>query len=638
MNAEGIAGALKFGTEQHRRIMEFLRARVKLWFDESSIRRAQIAKNEEQYQAYVKTSDLDRERKSRKETEGKQDYVTIEVPYGYATLMTAHTYFTSVFLARNPILQLQGRHGEGEMKTQAMEALLAYQLGVGQNIPALFIWLLDPGRAGFGVIGHYWDREVVRQKKLVEVQPTFLGMPLPMAKPRKEFQIQEVPGYVGHRLFNVRPQDFVFDPRVSLANFQRGEFAGRYVEVTWNEVIDRQKSGEYFNVDLLRKSKEIDDFTTERDLGSSNVSDLPKAVGMGYAVPAWTIKGYELCVRIVPRDWGLGSETSTEMWIFTFTKSWLLFGAKPAGLLHSRFPFDVIPCEPEVYNLFPSSLLERAKPFNDAISWLLNSHMYNVRATLNNNFIADPSRVVMKDVENRNPGKVIRLKPAAYGQDVRTLLAQLQTGDVTRSHIGDMQVFEQIVQRVLGVNDNVMGMVNSGGRKTATEVRSSTSFSVNRLKTACEWMSATGFSPLTQSLIQGTQDNYDTERMFRIVGDLGQMAPEFAVVTPDSIAGFFDFEPVDGTLPIDRFAQANLWQMLLGQARNFPQIMAQTDMVRLFGWVANLAGLKNFNKFRLQVSDPMALQAAAQAGNVVPLKGPSNIMEPRQIPGMGQTA
>ena len=218
------------------------------------------------------------------------------------------------------------------------------------------------------------------------------------------------------------------------------------------------------------------------------------------------------------------------------------------------------------------------------------------------------------------------------------MLSQLQVADITRSHLSDMQMFEQIVQRTLGVNDNVMGQVNTGGRKTATEVRSSTSFSVNRLKTTCEWFSAQGFTPFTQKLIQLTQQMYDQEQQYKIVGDIGALSPQFAMVTPELIAGFFDFVPVDGTLPIDRFAQANLWQMLLGQTRNFPQLMQGVDILKLFGWIANLAGLKNFNQFRLQVVPDAQVAQAAQAGNVVPLRGaPPQLTEPRQVPGMGQT-
>ena len=164
---------------------------------------------------------------------------------------------------------------------------------------------------------------------------------------------------------------------------------------------------------------------------------------------------------------------------------------------------------------------------------------------------------------------------------------------------------------------SMMGMMEAGGRKTATEVRTSTSFGVNRLKTQCEWFSATGFAPYTQKLIQRTQQNLSIPRQYRLVGDLAQFSPQFAMVGPEDIAGFFDFEAVDGTLPVDRFAQANLWQMLMGQLQNYPQILAQYDVAKIFAWVANLAGIKNIAQFRL-IPDQQAMMQA-QAGNIVPI-------------------
>lgn len=639
---------LRFGTESHRKVSQALWDRLRLSEDAYSDRWTDMEDMEKQFNAYVKERDVDVARKDAKKYNGEQDYVTVEVPYSYATLMTAHTYYTSVFLARNPVFQVNGRHGEGEMQTQAVEALINYQLTVGQWLPPLFVWLLDPGRYGYGVLGHYWDEEVVNVREFVEEMPTFLGIPIPGAKPKRVPRVTSVPGYVGNRLFNVRPQDFFPDPRKSLTDFQRGEFCGRYVEIPWHEIKDGEKSGRFFNVAALLGAHEAEQQGYTGSIGrNKGMEDVLKHIqlpdnGFGVGnmadVPTGSVKGHEVFVRLYPSEWGLGDGDGAEVWAFNRSSTGIVFGAQPAGHLHGKFPFDVLPCEPETYSIFSASMLERITPLNDAMSWLLNSHMFNVRAALNNQFIFDPSRVVVKDVENPNPGKAIRLKPAAYGQDVGTVLKQLQVGDVTRSHLNDMQVFEQIVQRVLGVNDNVMGMVNTGGRKTATEVRSSTSFSVNRLKTTCEWFSAVGFAPFTQKVIQSSQQLYDIERKMRIVGDIGMMSPQFAMVTPDTIAGFYDYEPVDGTLPVDRFAQANLWQMLLGQTRNFPQLMQGIDIVKLFGWVANLAGLKNFNQFRIQVVPDAQLTQQAQAGNVVPLRGaPPQLTEPGQVPMMGQT-
>jgi hypothetical protein len=246
----------------------------------------------------------------------------------------------------------------------------------------------------------------------------------------------------------------------------------------------------------------------------------------------------------------------------------------------------------------------------------------------------------MKDVENPEPGKQIRLKPSAYGKDVRTVISQLQTLDVTARHPQDVILIQQFVQRVTGVNDTVMGMINQGDRTTATEVRHSTTFGINRLKTQCEWYSTVGWGPLCQKLIQRTQQYYSRTKQIRLVGDILQFGPQFLEVSPESIAGFWDFEPVDGSLPVDRFAQANLWQMIMQQLPQYPQIMMQYDIAKIFAWVAQLAGIKNIAQFR--ITPDQLLQQQALAGNVVPISQAAkatgtNLNEPRQVPQVGAT-
>jgi hypothetical protein len=282
------------------------------------------------------------------------------------------------------------------------------------------------------------------------------------------------------------------------------------------------------------------------------------------------------------------------------------------------------------------------EPVQQTLDWLINSHFYNVRATLNNNFVVDPSKVVMKDVLSPAPGKIFRLKPSAYGSDPRMAVHQLVTQDVTQNNLRDLQVMMGFGERALGVNDQLMGMLNSGGRKTATEIRTSTSFGVNRLKTIAEWFSAVGFDPLSQMMVKNSQQYYTGEMKFRIAGSLVQSAgQDFMNVTPDVIAGSYTYVPVDGTLPVDRYAQANLWRELMAQMRNFPQIMMQYDVGRIFEWVAQISGLKNINQFKIEIGSPEQLMAAAAAGNVVPLggggaaAGPSGTPTPRQISGNG---
>jgi len=228
----------------------------------------------------------------------------------------------------------------------------------------------------------------------------------------------------------------------------------------------------------------------------------------------------------------------------------------------------------------------------------------------------------MKDVLDPLPGGVIRAKGSAYGTDLRNALVQLQVVDITRNHLSDIALMNEIGQRATGVSDSILGVLSKGGRKTATEVRQSSTFGINRLKTSAEYYSAVGWSPMAQMMVQNSQQFYEAEKKFRIVGNLIQEAGEqFINVDAESIQGFYDFVPIDGTLPIDRLAQANLWKELLAQMVRFPEIAAGYDISRIFAWVAQLAGLKNINQFKIQVRPDQQVADQAQRGNIVPLGG-----------------
>jgi len=642
---------LRFGSKAHRKISEAVWARLRLSEQTMSKRYARWAENEELFSAYMPAREVDELRKQKKKSSGIVDYVTIEVPYIYAIALTAHTYYTSVFLGRNPAFQFEGRHGEPETKKLAVEAIIDYQMQVGANLLPLYIWLLDPLKYGLGFVGHYWDEERIALTKKVDVQPTFGGVPIPFSTPKTEYVTETTIGYAGNKLYNVRPQDAFPDPRVPMWNFQAGEFFARYVEIPIAELRNGEANGKYFNVkaalDVQKNGGSYAGMEINRDEGSSRVTELPET-NDEFTIPSTpddqpigVLKGYEFYWRIVPSQWGVSESREQEIWVVTQSKERIVIGFEPLGDASNRFPFDIIEHEPNGYAFSSRSMMEIGKPLNDIMSWLFNSHFYNVRAALNNMFVVDPSLLHMTDLERPGPGKMMRLTPAGYGRGVETVIKQFPVADVTRSNVQDIQGVSELIQRIFGVTDNVMGLVNPGGRKTATEVRTSTSLAANRLKTQCEIMSAMGFSPMAQKLVQRTQSRLTIDRKYRIVGDLMNFGDPFIQADAASIAGFFDYVPVDGTMPIDRYAQAALWQGIMTQAAQVPQIGMQYDFGKIFAWVATLAGAKNIQQFRLniQVSDADKLMAGAQSGNVIPLRDApveGATPQPAQHMGMGQ--
>lgn len=631
---------IRFGTKLHQVVLDAVLGRKK-----ASARKMgefhQVWREAEEFsEGYIHETDADKIRKEKKKQRGRVDYTTIEVPYSYGMMMSAHTYMASVFLGRDPILQYTARHGEPQMKVQGVEALMGYQIQVGGMRVPMFLWLHDALQYGLGVTMSPWETEYQMVSEIVEKRPTKLGIVDPDAKPEKVRRAKKIKCYEGNRLINIKPYNWYPDHRKSVYRFQEGEFCGHTFDTSYNDVLASVKDAGYFNLEAVKQNlkgtKEGEDGENQH---SPNVKTHPDPFDeqlMTMSLDKGSLQGLEMCVKLVPKDWGLGNSEYPEKWLFTVVNEKVIIGARPLGHHHGKYPYNVLEHEIEAYKLVKRGMPEMMQPINDIMTWLFNSHFYNVRASLNNQFVYDPTMVSLKDMMSDQPGFLAALKPSAQGKDVRTVMHQFPVNDVTAGHLGDFQNVGELAQRAFGVVDNVMGMVNPGGRKTATEVRTSSSFSVNRLKTEAEYMSAMGWDPLSQMMLQQTQQYYTEEKQFRILGDLTGEAP-FVNVSAESIAGFYDFVPVDGTMPIDRFAQANLFREMLANLRNMPEVAARYDVAGMFGWLARLIGMRNIDQFRIETNDPGVLQGQAQQGNVVPVRQLANEIEPKQLPNMGPT-
>jgi hypothetical protein len=616
---------IRFGTEEHRQVLEAVRQRRKMSFDGMSTRYGAWSDMEERFRAYIKPTAGDLKRTDQKR-DGKPSYVTLVVPYDYAILLTLHTYITAVFLGRNPVFQYDGRHGETSAQVDAVEAIINYQQMVGEWLVPLYIWLMDGPKYGIGILGSQWVDESVVTTESAREPVSYFG--INTGRTRDVRRTIRIPGYSGHRLFNVRPQDWFPDPRVSISRFQEGEFCGRRANVGWNTIIRRQQQGVYYNIDALKANSVMKD-SNLRDRGSSQLV-LPDEMETWYVSPGQgtdkskdiknNIDLFELEVELIPKTWKLGTSDSPEKWVITVANEAVIVSAEPLGLYHDKFTFDVIEHEVEGYALSKRSLLEVLAPMNDTLSWLFNSHMHNVRKVMNDNLIIDPSGVVVKDFTDPLAGRLIRLKPEAYGKDARAYVHQLQVTDVTQNHLRDSQLVMEMMQRIVGVVENAMGQQSRGGRQTATESRITSNFSVNRMKTNAEYYSAMGFTPLSMKLLQTTQQKYKGDKVFRIAGDLMNTKQPIKVTAAD-IAGFYDFVPVDGTLPVDRFAQAMVWKEIFGIVAAGRVPMPGLDMMGLLKHIAFLSGAKDFSQFQVQVQNQNSINQQVQSGNLVALPG-----------------
>ena len=137
---------IKYETEKHTTLREAVLERKKFSERKMLCFRSQWDDADDSLKAYIPETELDKKKKHDKKQLGKVDYVTLEVPYVYAQVMTAHTYWATIFLSCQPVWQFTARHGEGQDAVMAVEAVMDYQLQVGNQLPVLYKLAVRPGQ------------------------------------------------------------------------------------------------------------------------------------------------------------------------------------------------------------------------------------------------------------------------------------------------------------------------------------------------------------------------------------------------------------------------------------------------------------------------------------------------------------
>lgn len=641
--------SLKFGTEKHDKLVARIRDMVRMARNSLSTVYTNMKDSEDQFYAYVEPANDESSAKNPKDDFNRPGYKTIYVPYSYAIAQTMHTYVSSVFMSRDPIFQVEGRHGETQNKEMAMEAFLDYQVTAGKARPVMFNWFMDAIRSGMGVVGAYWCEDYKTIAKIADVSGPLTKLMPNLFKSKSQMIEETLLTFEGTKMYPVRGLDWFYDTRFAAAEFQKGEFCGELGLLPMARYEAGVRDGSFIKENLeIVKNIQAANGQNGRESGSTNAAEDKELLSDSQAATlfAYVEKGtrkhvlgvYEFYWELIPAEWGLSKSENVQKWYFCVAEDSVIIAARPYEAYHGMFPYGGLFAEIDFYKKAPRSLLAIMQPMETTINWLVNQHFYNVRKHLNNHAIIDPSLIVLKDLYQANPGGYIRKRPEAYGRDVSTMAyQQIQNTDITRANLSDVRMIEEFTQRFMGVNDNTMGMVNPGGRKTAQEIRTSSSYATNRIKTLAEWFSATGVSDLCQMMVQNSQQYYTSEKQFKIAGDLAQDQATYTMVSPESIAGFYDFAQVDGTMPIDRFAVSNLMREMFMQLVQSPQMAGQYRVMDMFEYISQLAGARNIKRFRVQVMPNEQIQQQAQAGNVVPISqaGQGREAQASVLPGMG---
>jgi hypothetical protein len=580
--------------------------------------------------AYIKADDAER----IVQMEDDRKPVSVVVPYSYATMETILTYFVTAFL-EDPIFRYEGSSPKDIIGAFLLERVVEQQtrnFKAGLNLHTMF---RDSLSYGLGVVTPTWDKKwgwkttLQEQGFMSQVFGKFFSLG------RKKVN-QEAILYEGNRLRNVDPYRFLPDPNVPISEVQLGEFVGWIEQTNYMKLLEMERNDtDIFNVQYLKGMGNMGGIS----LFNKSRSETGRGIKYGTAtmpmgITTTPIDVIWMYITLIPKDKKLGTGDYPEKWLLGLAADKVVICAKPLRLNHNMYPVSVCAPDYDGYSATPVSRLELMAGMQGALDWLFNSHIANVRKAINDMLIVDPSLINMADLQDPRPGKLIRMRRAAWGRGVENAVKQLAVTDITKQHIPDAAYIIDFMQRTSGAVDSLQGMARkTGERVTAAEARDTRASALSRLTKAAKVASLQSMFDLGYMYASHTQQLMTKDAFVKLEGQWAEtLKAEYGAVsrvkvTPFDILIDQDMIIKDGSVQGGEYADS--WVELFRILSSQPVLFQAFDMVRIFEHVARIMGAKDINDFVIQrgaippvgissQSQP-AIDKGVQAGSLVPV-------------------
>lgn len=603
-------------SQLHQKVLGKLLNRVRVAYEKMDSRRRSWREIDKTLTAYVRIDELERKVKEK----DKRAPVSIVFPHSYSILETLTSFMDGLFL-REPIFQYDGNSPEDTigaiLMTKVVEAhCKRFKVGL-----ALHTAFKDSIAYGVGACFPLW-----KQKWGYRTRSSY-GMDGQLEKTSEPALLFE-----GNSLENVDPYQLLLDPNYGIQSIQDAEFVGFVRRTNYYNLLPEDGKGAVFNVRYL-KGKDC----TSRYWGSQR-DQKAQTTTVGDTSVLRPVDVVYLYINIIPKDWGLGDYEEPEKWLFAIAADKYIIQAQPLDLDHNMFPVAV--CAPtfDGYSSAPLSRLELLSGMQELLDWLLNSHVANVRKTINDMIIYDPYMLNTADLTDPKPGKLVRARRAAWGKDIRGSIQQLQINDVTRQHIADAQLTMGLMNQISGADDAMMGTLRQGGpeRLSAAEFSGTQSQALGRLQSLAMIVGQQLIQDVGYMFAMHTQQMMQEDVWVNTVGAwqdqlLAHYGPQIQNdrmrVTPQDLNIDFDIS----VNPEGQGQATQFWIQMFDTIAKTPELYQLIDVGRVFRYVASQLGAKNVDNFLRAPIQPVGaptadVMAQAQAGNMVPIEEVANAL------------
>ena len=517
---------------------------------------------------------------------------------------TVLTYFMAAITGRNPMFQLEGQNRQSRKPSVLLERVLHQQMRTGAGEQKLAQEFLDIIRYGFAPTKVVWS-------------PNSNTNVVVNADPRKSFP----------------------DPRASAGDVERMQF---FVFSEHSSSSSLLRSGLYPKLRMYPSMLNNSSFAS----GWSS-HDWTKETGKGWNInPQNILDGAKLANYKVGRNhvideaWicfngvELGMPGLGEVWmVLTILDERFVIRAQlsPYG---RQIPATAAGFGFDAHKSHQQSLYDLLMPLHEIGTWLLRSRVDNVQAALNNLIFADPTKVAIHDLINRNPWGVVRTLPGHKPGD-GVYVAQVP--DVTRGFYEDMSFMSDLKQRVSAAGDAQQGMPTAGIR-SATEISRLSQLGSQRLGVLARIISATSIRPKVRMMVSNIQDALTYSGSLRVpegqTNDLlrGMVDNGYVDFDVSMLQGNVEYLVVDGTLPIEPTRSPETWVQIL-QTVNMAGLQMEYDAGRMVEEAIRSMGVPDVDQFRISKQDLErdGLRPSQQLAIMEKMRGQSSVMPQENI-------
>lgn len=508
------------------------------------------------------------------------------VPLTFAQIMTFISFNVMTLQQNRRFFELEPTGTEDNPLREPMELVLERDIRKNSWNAFLVQFFLDIGRFSLGV-AEICYQEVTRKMRvpMTKTEDGPFGVPIET----QTVDFQDIPVFVGNKVYPVSPYRWYPDVSLPLQRFQEGEYCGS--EDMWS-MSGLKGDGNLFNLDKIPKMSKKE-FDTRKSISRIDEVQTRQNESMGAnssggesdMVKSGSVVVTKIVLDIVPKDFevedgvSLGDEDFPVRYIVWYANDKTIVRFEEAYYLHCQFPYAMAQSSPDQHQLINESLADTCGPLASYFDWIANAHKASQANSLESKWVIDPENIDMKTVQGRSP--FILMKKGASGTGVERYIKQFITTDVTQNALSEMGGLKELLESVTGFSGFMQGQ-SSPGRRSATQDKVVTQGASARgkLGLSCIWDSA--FVSIGKQFIANNRQEMDADTFHRIVGNgpFGTAAMPIPVeelysmfaADPVTIATSEDFFVFDGTLPSEKAFLAQSLQEILMEMLSNPQI------------------------------------------------------------------